>query len=343
MENDKDALILVTGGTGFLGSYLLRYLCREGYRRIRALKRPDSPMDLVDSVKDQIEWVEGHLLDIFSLDEAMQDVQQVYHCAALVSFHPADRDRMLQVNRNGTANVVNSCLHAGVEKLVYVSSIAAIGRDRRSPEVSEQTKWQNSPDNSPYAISKFQAEQEVWRGQAEGLNVAVVNPSVILGAGFWHSGPQQVFKMAWEEFPYYPVGSTGFVDVRDVARFMIRLMESDISGQRFLLNGDNTSYREVQTTIAEALDKPPPSKALSPLLARWVARLESLRSKFGGKAPLITKDAAHLTALSYRYINDKSRAALDFEYTPLQQTLEETASAFKEAALNGFGPRVLML
>lgn len=341
MEKDKDALILVTGGTGFLGSYLLRLLCKEGYRRIRALRRPDSPMDLVAEVADQIEWVEGHLLDIFSLDEAMQGVQKVYHCAALVSFDPADRNRMLQVNRDGTANVVNSCLYAQVKKLVHVSSIAAIGRDRRQPVVNEQTKWQNGPDNSPYAISKFQAEQEVWRGQAEGLQVAVVNPSVILGAGFWDNGPQRVFKMAWEEFPYYPVGSTGFVDVRDVARFMVRLMDSDVSGQRFLLNGENTSYQKLQTAIAQQLDKKPPARALSRRMARWAARLEWLRSKLGGKSPLITKDAARMTALSYQYLNDKSRKAFDFTYTPLQHTIEETSALFAEAAENDFGPKIL--
>ncbi|MCB0632867.1 MAG: hypothetical protein KDD15_24180, partial [Lewinella sp.] len=172
--------------------------------------------------------------------------------------------------------------------------------------------------------------------------VAVVNPSVILGAGFWNSGPQQVFKMAWDEFPFYPVGSSGFVDVRDVVRFMVLLMESDITGQRFLLNGENTSYRAVQTAIAKVLGKRPPSKAISPRLARWAARLEWLRSKLGGKAPLITKDAALTTSLSYRYLNEKSRRTFDFEYTPLQQTIEETANLFKDGGPGRFFPTGLI-
>lgn len=343
MNNQKDKLILVTGGTGLVGSYLIRFLLKRGYTRIRALCRSESRFDLLEEVKDQIEWVESDILDVIGLEEAMEGVRLVYHCAALISFYPEDRSLMLRTNRNGTANVVNSSLYAGVEKLVYVSSIAAIGRNKKSNQVDEQTKWQRNPDNSHYAISKFQAEQEVWRGQAEGLTVAVVNPSVILGGGFWDSGPQKIFGMTWKEFPFYPVGATGFVDVRDVARFMIILMESEMKGERYILNGTNTSYQQLQTEIARSLDRRPPRYALSPTLAGWAARLSWLRSKLTGKSPLITRENARMTSLAYTYANTKSQRDFDFNYIPFERTIGETANLFREAAKDSFSPKTLPL
>lgn len=326
-----------------MGSYLIRYLLRRGYTRIRAIKRPTSKFDLLAGLENRIEWVDSDLLDTIGLEDAMEGVEQVYHCAAMVSFNPAERDQMLRTNRDGTANIVNAALYAGVKKLVHVSSIAAIGRDKKSPWVDEDTKWVTSPDNSKYGISKFQAEQEVWRGQAEGLNVAVVNPSVILGAGCWDMGTAQFFKLGWREFPFYPVGASGFVDVRDVARFLILLMESDILGERFVLNGENRSYQSLQEMIAAALDRKGPRYVLSPAIARWAARLEWLRKKFTGKPPLITRENAIMTSLTYHYKNDKSIRTFDFDYIPIEQTVRETARLFKAALAEDLSPRVLPL
>lgn len=339
----QDRQILVTGGTGLVGSYLLRYLVQQGYTRIRAIHRLSSRFDLVADIREQIEWVVCDLLDIAGLEMAMQDVTQVYHCAAVISHHPRDHRDMLRTNRHGTANVVNLCLAKGVSKLVHVSSIAAIGRDRRIPEVSETNKWQNSPDNSYYAISKFQAEQEVWRGQAEGLTVAVANPSVILGGGFWDQGPQKIFGLVWRQFPFFPLGSTGFVDVRDVARFLILLMESDKQGERYILNSANLSYRELQTQIARALGRRPPRWYLPPRLARWGGRLEGLRSRLTGSDPLINRETARLTGSTYYYNNQKSVEEFDFQYLSIDRTITETAALFRSAAANGFSPSVLPL
>lgn len=341
--SNKDALILVTGGTGLVGSYLIRYLLRQGYTRIRALCRAGSSFALLGDAQERVEWVKTDLLDVLGLEDALAGVRFVYHCAALISFDPAERELMLRINRDGTANIVNGCLYAGVEKLVHLSSIAAIGRDPKNAKVDENTKWQNSKDNSTYAISKFQGEQEVWRGQAEGLRVAVLNPSVILGGGFWHSGPQQVFGVVWRSYPFYPVGHTGFVDVRDVARFAILLMESEKDGERYLLNGDNASYQQVQNEIARILDRRPPRIALTPGRAALAARLEWLGSKLLGRAPLITRETAQLTTSSYTYLNDKSRRDLNFEYIPLSETIRETSELFREAAADNFPPKVLPL
>lgn len=340
-EMPKDTQMLVTGGTGLVGSYLIRYLLQSGYTRIRAICRPASRFDLLNGLEDQVEWVETDLLDILGLEEAMEGVQQVFHCAALVSFNSSEKDLILRINRDGTANIVNAALYAGVEKLVHVSSVAAIGRDKKSTWVNEETKWVRSPDNTTYGISKFQAEQEVWRGQAEGLNVAVVNPTIILGAAFWDRGPSQFFSMSWKEFPFYTKGENGFVDVRDVARFLVLLMESDIRGERYILSGSNHSFRDMQSAIARAMDRKPPRYHLSIGVAKLAARLEWVRHKLTGKAALITLENAKMTSLIYHYKNDKSRSVFNFEYTPFEQTIRETSELFLEAAEDDFTPRVL--
>lgn len=343
MNAIKNKQILVTGGTGFLGSYLLRYLVREGYTRVRALRRATSQMDLVAEVANKIEWVEGDVLDIFSLEDAMQGVQQVYHCAAVVSFDPRDYDQMRQVNVDGTANVVNAALAANIEKLVHVSSIAAIGRMKNQPIVTEQTKWERSHHNSEYAISKYLSENEVWRGMTEGLNVAVVNPSVILGAGRWEEGPLKFFKVVWKNFPFYTKGITGFVDVRDVARFMLQLMESEASGERYILNGDNLTYQTIFAEIATHLNKKAPSIQVNPVIQQIAWRVEWLRSKLFGGRPLVTRETAATSMRSYFYENEKSRSDFDFEYTPIRQTIAESCRQFREAAENGFESRILPL
>ena len=176
--------IFVTGGTGFVGAYLLQYLVANGYQNITALKRPSSPMDLVVSISNQIHWVEGDVLDLPVLEEVMKEVDQVYHCAAMVSFQPNDKEQMMQVNRQGTANIVNMAMHHKVKKLVHISSIAAIGKEKDQKIISELTKWKEDVNTTNYAKSKYAAEMEVWRGIAEGLKAVIINPSMILGSGF---------------------------------------------------------------------------------------------------------------------------------------------------------------
>ncbi len=338
---DKKHLILVTGGTGFLGSYLLRKLILDGYTRIRALKRPSSDLSLVQDIQDKIDWVETDILDVLGLEDAMKGVRQVYHCAAVVSFFPKENKLMKKINAEGTANVVNAALAENIDKMVFVSSIAAIGRNKKTTHINENVKWENSPLNTAYAKSKYLAEKEVWRGIAEGLRAVIINPSVIIGSGFWQSGSTQLFYEVWKGLKYFPQGATGFVDVRDVTDLMVKMMESDISGERFIANGANLSYKDFFSKIAKAIHKTPPSKPVTPLIQAIAWRAARIQSALTGKKPFITKETATISARSFQFDNSKSTQFFQFNYRPIEQTIQATAAQLLEAAHAQFKPLML--
>jgi dihydroflavonol-4-reductase len=338
---NNDALVLVTGGTGFLGATLLHLLAKQNIR-IRAIRRKSSPMDLVAHLQN-IEWVEADITDIVALEEAFQGVTHVYHCAAMVSFHPRDIRQMMNINVQGTANVVNLALDFNIQKFVHVSSIAALGRSKERYELDEQTKWVNSSANTNYAISKYQSEQEVWRAHHEGLPIAIVNPAVILGAGFWDEGSAKFFRQLDDGLKFWTVGTSGFVDVRDVARFMFLLMESKINGERYVLAAENMPYRALFEKIALALGKKPPSIKVTPFLAEVAWRVEWLKEKLLGATPVVTKESARASVSKYKYLNQKSLGVSNFVYHPVDQTIQETASLFKQAKANNYQPKLLNL
>jgi len=338
MNNNK--ITFVTGGTGFVGAYLLRYLIREGVR-VRALRRTDSPMDLVAKIADKVEWVEGDILDVPSLEAAMQGVDNVYHCAATVSFDPRDRKHMMKVNIEGTANVVNLCLSLNIRRLLHVSSIAALGREVDTPHVNETAKWSDSSLNSNYAVSKFKAECEVWRGMAEGLDMVVVNPTVIVGSGYWEKGSAALFRTIGKGMKHYPAGGTGFVDVRDVARASIELMNSDISGERFILNSENMSWRDFMALTATQLQVPPPTQLIKGLPLEIFWRLEWLRSHLLGIKPILTRETVQSTTHTFYFDNAKIREAIGFQFLPVVATVHETAAQFLETYPKGIRADVL--
>jgi dihydroflavonol-4-reductase len=336
--NNQSKRILITGATGFVGSYLARYLVKNGYTYIVCLKRPTSRLDMVAEVKDKVIWEEGDILDVPFLENILRghQIEQIYHCAAVVSFDPRDREEMYNINVVGTENVVNAALEVGIEKLVYTSSIAAIGRVEHEPWVRETNKWQRSPLNSHYAISKFQAEQEVWRGIAEGLTAAMVNPTVILGSQYWEQGTGRLFDQVGRGLRFYTEGSTGYVDVRDVVTFMVKLMDSPIDNQRFVLNGENMSYKTMFEKIALILNKKPANIPVTPLLRQIAWRVEWLKSRFTGRRPLITKETARTSGTTFYFDNKKSLATFpDFQYSNIAATIEETAQQFVESQKAG--------
>ena len=331
----KSKPIFVTGGTGFLGSYLLRYLVKNGYQNIRALKRKSSSMALVEEVRDRINWIEGDLLDIGSLEMAMDGVRQVYHSGAIVSFDRKEVKKMMRVNVEGTANIVNIALDFGIEKMVHISSIAALGRVKDQVNVNEKTAWQRNDTNSNYAISKYLSEQEVWRGIAEGLKAAILNPAVIIGSGFWNLGTAQMFQQVWKGLRFYPTGSSGFVDVRDVAIMAIKLMESDQLRERFIVNNKNLNYLEFFTQVAKKLNKKAPNIKVTPLMRGLAWRLDWLRSKLTGSKHIITKETANLVSNTFEYENKKSIQTFDYQYIPFDKTLSDIADQFIDSQKKG--------
>jgi dihydroflavonol-4-reductase len=252
----------------------------------------------------------------------MQGVQQVYHCANSISFDARDAEQMYHNNVESTATVANACLEHGVQKLLYVSSVAAIARSEGAKLITEKTPWLLDEHTSQYGISKYKAEMEVWRAAAEGLNVVVVNPSVILGEGDWHKGSSQLFKNAYNEFAYYTKGSNGFVDVLDVCAAMMALMQSNISNERFIINQGNYAYKHIFTSMAKAFGKKPPSKFASPWMSAIVWRLFAIRKFFTGKVPLITQETAYTANQEYVYDNQKMLNAVDgFVYRDLEESI----------------------
>jgi dihydroflavonol-4-reductase len=312
-------MILVTGGTGLVGSHLITRLVKQG-RAVKALYR--SAIPTTEGYQD-VEWIQGDILDVVALQQAMQDVEEVYHCAAIVSFSPRTKDQMFKTNIEGTANVVNACLEGGVKKLCFVSSVSALARMTTSREIDETMNWTEETNGSNYGKSKYLAEMEVWRGIGEGLQAVIVNPTIILGAGDWSKGSSGIFKSAYDEFPWYTEGVTGFVDVADVVRAMMDLMDNNISKQRFIISEGNYKYREVFTKIARCFGKKPPHKKVTPLIASAVWRLEAIKAKLSGKDPLLTRETANTAQTVVHFNNSKLKTFLpNFQYTPLDETLQ---------------------
>ena len=320
-------MILVTGGAGLLGTALITQLLSQG-KQVRAIYNK-TPLKQFNAAG--LEQIQCNILDVIGLEEAMQGIDQVYHCAAIVSFNPKHRREMFKINIEGTANVVNAALDAGVKKLLHVSSVAALGRIREDEPINESMNWTEETSNSRYGQSKYLAELEVWRGIGEGLDAVIVNPVLILGAGDWNGGSVQVFKSVYNEIPWYTDGVTGFVDVKDVAKAMILLMNSDITAQRFILSAENRTFHDVFNLIAKAFAKKAPHKKVTPTLAKIVWRLEAIKSRITGKSPLITKETAATALAKVYFDNTKLKEYLPgFTYRPIEETITDTCAALQQ-------------
>lgn len=325
---DTQSKILVTGGTGLVGSHLINALVNDG-KHVVAIYRNDIP---ANDYNGKVDWVKCSLEDVVELNEVMQQVHQVYHCAAVVSFNPKHYAHMLRVNVEGTANIVNAAIANQISKLCYVSSVAALGRIRKGEEVNETMNWSKETSNSEYGKSKHLAEMEVWRGIGEGLQAVIVNPSIILGAGDWNkSGSSRLFKSVYNEFPWYTEGVTGFVDVMDVVKAMMLLMESDVSAQRFIVSGGNYTYHQLFDEIANCFGKKPPHKLVTPLIAATVWRMEALKSFFTGSDPLLTKETTLTAQAKVYYNNSKIKQYIPaFEFTPIKKTISRVCSELRQ-------------
>ena len=319
-------MILVTGGSGLVGAELISQLLAQG-NSVRAIHN-NSPLTIQHP---NLFPVKCNILDPSALEEAMQGITQLYHCAAVVSFNKKNKDDLMRINVDGTANVVNAALDAGVKKLVHVSSVSALGRIRENETVNENMQWNEESSNSLYGKSKYLGEMEVWRAIGEGLDAVIVNPSLILGSGDWSKGSSAIFRSAYKEFPWYSDGITGVVDVKDVARLMILLMNSEINKERFILNAGNLSYKEIFTAIANCFGKKPPYKKVTPFIASIVWRWEGIKSMFTGKEALVTRETARTALAKVYFDNSKILLALPgFTFTPINETIKQSCATFRQ-------------
>ena len=320
--------VFVTGGSGLIGSFLIPALLEKGYT-VKAVYRGKIPA--VPGYK-QVQWLEGDILDPIFLRDALQEVAFVFHCAGLVSYAPQDKELLKHVNIDGTSNIVNACLEHKHIKLCHVSSIAAVGRPKGIDTLTENNKWDAGEEHSAYASSKYFGELEVWRGIAEGLKAVIVNPSVVLGPSDWNRSSTQLFKYVYNEKLFYTEGGANFVDVRDVVEAMLRLTFSDISGERFILNAEQLSYKDFFAAVADCFGKKAPSIKVPPFLAEIVWRLERARTWFTGSRPLITKDTARITGKSHLFSNNKVSKAAQMSFRPVYDSLEWVCRELKTTA-----------
>jgi len=322
-------VILITGGTGFLGSTLIRQLIDQGIDVI-AIKRAQStiPASLLSS--SLVQWIDADINNYFELEDALEGVTKVFHCAALVSYQKKDAKALFKVNVEGTTNVVNLCLEKGI-RLLHVSSIAALGTNRENLPVSEKDHWEHNSLTSNYSLSKYQAEMEVWRGITEGLSAIIVNPSVILGAAANDKGSGAIFSMINKGLRFYPKGSVGVVDVEDVAAIMIQLMErDDITAERYIINHLNISNKDLLSVASVLMNRPEPKIEVSETLLQIASTVSSMLAVFKKSDATLTKETAAASSAKLQYSNAKIQGLLNHSYRPLEQTLKEIADLYNK-------------
>lgn len=323
-----------------VGSHLLYHLSRD-HGEVRAIHRRSSDLNAVKKVfsyygEDQaalferVRWVEADLLDLGSLEKAFENVTRVYHCAALISFDSSDYQRMRKVNITGTTNIVNLCIDLQVEKLCFVSSVAAIENKADHEVMDESDNWSGTAEKSGYAITKYGAEMEVWRASQEGVPVVIVNPGIILGSGQWDKGSGTLFRRVDKGLPFYTTGVTGYVDVLDVVMIMVSLMNSDIRDERYVVVSENLSYQQVLNRIAVALKRRPPRIRITRWLSELIWRFEFLKSKITLSPPLLTKHTARSSISVHPYSSEKVIEALNYQFIPVGTCIDRVAENYKK-------------
>lgn len=331
-------MILVTGGTGLVGSHLL-YKLASSNEKIRAIYRNEQKLQNVKNVFscytqdyktlfDVIEWVKADILDIPSLTNAFKDITYVYHCAALVSFEPHKHASLRKVNIEGTANIVNICISNNIKKLCYVSSIATLGNTINNEHITEKTIWNPETDHNSYAITKYGAEMEVWRATQEGLDAVIVNPGVILAAGIWNEGSGSLFKKAHKGLTYYSSGSVALVSIEDVVSIMIALLKSDIKNERFIVVSENWTFKKFLQMLSKSVNKTPPKKLAPSWLLQMLWRLDWLKYSLTGRPRKLTKQLSISLSSETYYSNEKIKSTLNYEFASIDEAISKVGSLY---------------
>lgn len=333
-------MILVTGGTGLVGAHLL-YKLSSNNERVRAIYRNEKKLSNTknvfscytkdyEAIFDSIEWIKADILDIPALSKVFKGITKVYHCAAFVSFEPDKYQLLRKTNIEGTANIVNLSIANSIEKLCYVSSTATLGTTLDNTSINEETIWDPEADNNVYAITKYGAEIEVWRGTQEGLNAVIVNPGVILGAGIWRYGSGSLFKKAKNGLKFYTKGTVGLISVEDVVNIMMALMTSKIINERFVLVAENWTYKKFLQALAKSVNKKIPKKIASQSILNLVWKLDWLNHKITGKRRRLTKHIANSLSTETYYSSDKIKKALDYEFKAVDKTIISVGQAYQK-------------
>jgi nucleoside-diphosphate-sugar epimerase len=324
-------MILVTGATGLVGSHLLVQLLQEN-EEVKALFRSEKQIEKTKNVFsfhnqlqlfDKINWVKGDITDIPSLEIAFENITHIYHCAALITFDPNDEEELRKINIEGTANIVNCCIDFGIKKLCHVSSIAALGNPKEHEiTITEETEWNPEELHSDYAISKYGAEMEVFRGHQEGLEIVIVNPGVIFGFGFPKKGSDVIIQSVRKGMAFYTNGSVGIVFVEDVIKCMMQLMKSNINGERFTLVGENIEVKKLLKFIATELNLKSPSIKATKLMTAIAWRLDWLISKIANRKRKITRNTAAASHDTSIYDASKIKSYFEFEFQEKEDYLK---------------------
>lgn len=316
-------MILVTGASGLLGSQIIRQLLKTE-KSVRATKRSNSNTSWTNDINNKIDWFEADMLDFLGLDKAFEKVTKVVHCAAIISFDNSMDSVMHNVNIEGTKNILALCEKHGIQKLIYISSVAALGRSLQKEVITESAKWVSSELNTAYSMSKYLAELEVWRASEEGLATVILNPSVILGPGEWHSSSTNLFKHVKRGNPMYPTGKLNYVDVRDVAEIAVLFLKNETNGERYILNAGISSFKIFFELVATAMNKKPPFLKVNPALAIFVASIMRVVRFFTGIKSNITREAVLLSHLSILYSAEKVEKKLNFKFIPIEDSVSWT-------------------
>jgi dihydroflavonol-4-reductase len=326
-------LNLVTGATGILGSHVVLTLLQNG-QTVVACRQKNSDLKKVEELfsyysKDyktlfeKIKWVDVNVCDIFSIEEALEGITYVYHCAGFVSFNSKDRKKLLEINEKGTKNVVDACLHKKIKALCHVSSLATINNSDYKLALNEDVFWKTSGKESDYAISKYNAEREVWRGIEEGLKAVIVNPGVILSPGFWGQSSSRLFETAFKGNRFYTNGLTAYVSASDVASAMFELVSKKCFGQRYIAIENNYTFRDILDHIQGNFNKPLPNINASKMMLNAGRIVEGILAFFTGKEPKLTKALVHSALNKQLYSNQKIKRELGFEFQPVYQIIEQ--------------------
>lgn len=325
-------MVLVTGGTGLVGAHLLLHLIENGesvraiYRSKKNIQKTHSLFSLnkKKTLFDQIEWVQADIIEVPSLELAFENIEYVYHCAALISFDPKDEDLVRKTNIEGTANIVNFCIAKNVKKLCFVSSIAALGDLKENEKIiTEETEWNPEKPHSDYAISKYGAEMEIWRGQQEGLNSVIVNPGVILGPRIWEKGSGILFKSIENGFPFYSTGTTGVIAVKDVVKIVVQLMKTEIKNERFTLIAQNIVFQDLFNSIADSLKTKRPTIYVNPFVTNILWRLDWFVSAVFRTRRKLDRATAIASYSKNTYSNEKIQTVLETNFIDIHQYIQE--------------------